>query len=146
MPNRPAWPAVPEPVPTLHHRPRRVTPLWARVVDEHVERYPMAVAHATTPRDGAHVVVDATQPTGRAAEMADVLVREAPGAPADWARRAFERLPGLTVAAVIEADTCRMWLRDGTEHVRRAAPGEDPAVLASVLYDEVVRDAASRRS
>jgi hypothetical protein len=141
----PAWPAVPEPVPTLHHHPRRATPLWARVVDERVERYPMAVAHATTPRDGVHVVVDSTGPTGRAAEMADVLVREAPGAPADWARRAFERLPGLTVAAVVEADTCRMWLRDGTEHVRCAAPGEDPSVLASVLYNEVVRNSASRR-
>jgi hypothetical protein len=39
-----------------------------------------------------------------------------------------------------------MWLRDGTELVRRAAPGEDPAMLASVLYDEVVRNPASGHS
>ncbi|MEY9860718.1 hypothetical protein ABH935_006355, partial [Catenulispora sp. GAS73] len=140
----PAWPAVPEPVPLLYHCPQRATALWTRVVNERVERYPMAVAHATTPRAGGHIVVDSTRPVGRAAQMADVLVREAPGASAQWARHAFEQLPGLTVAAVVEEDTCRMWLRDGTEHVRRAAPGEDPSVLASVLYNEVVPSPASR--
>ncbi|MBS2539845.1 CDP-glycerol glycerophosphotransferase family protein, partial [Catenulispora sp. NF23] len=134
----PPWPAIPDPVPVLHHHRQRVSPLWARVVEGHVERFPSAVDHATTPRDRAHLVVDATQPTGRAAEMADVLIRDAHEAPEGWAARAFDRLPGLTVAGLVEADRCRLRLRDGTEIVRHAAPGQDPAVLASVLYNELV--------
>ncbi|WP_194909159.1 hypothetical protein [Catenulispora rubra] len=137
--DEPPSPAVPEPVPVLHHQRQRVSPLWATVEGDRVERFPMAVAHASTPRVGGHVVVDATQPAGRAAEMADVMVRDALGAPPDWAERVFERLPGLTVAGLIDGDTCRMRLRDGTEIVRDTAPGRDPATLASQLYDEIVR-------
>ncbi|MBW8802495.1 MAG: hypothetical protein JF587_01335 [Catenulisporales bacterium] len=141
----PQWPAVPDPVSILHHRQSRISPLWARVVGGQVERFPLAVAHAMTSRDSGHVVVDATQPTGRAAEMADVLVRDAIGTPPGWAARVFDRLPGLTIAALIDGAECRMTLRDGTEIVQRAASGEDPAISASLLYDEIIRGSATPR-
>ncbi|ACU72828.1 hypothetical protein Caci_3945 [Catenulispora acidiphila DSM 44928] len=141
--DEPSWPAVPEPVPVFHHRQQRVSPLVATVEVGQVERFPLNVAHTIGPRDGGHVVVDATHPAGRAAEMADVMVRESLGAPSDWARRAFERLPGLTVAGVIDGDVCHISLRDGTEITRRAAPDADPSMLASLVYDEIVRGSST---
>jgi hypothetical protein len=126
-----------EPVPLLKAPGRRVSPLLAVVHGDRVERFPYAVREHAPPRDGAHVVVDATYPAGRYSALADVLVRDAHGAPDDWPARMLARHPGLGVAALIDGQVCRMTARDGTVSEAVAPRGTDPSALASLAYDRL---------